>query len=115
MGAMEAANTGQNDAMAGVWIGLIFGVVSGILQWLILRRKVSRSGWWLFANLIGSLVGAIAIPMAAAIGEAGNWGLAVMTFGLMFGACNGAITGVTLVWLLGQSRSSDAEGLAAAH
>jgi hypothetical protein len=115
MGAMEAANTGENYAMAGFLMGCIFGIVSGILQWLILRRKVTRAGWWLLANLFGSLVGAFAIPLAAAISESGNWGLAVMTFGLVFGAGNGAITGAALVWLLGQSHSSDVEGLAAAH
>jgi hypothetical protein len=116
LGALIAAATGENNAMAGVMIlGSVFGVVSGILQWLILRRKVPRAGWWLLANLLGSLVGAVAIHIATAISETGNWGLALMTFGLVFGAGNGAITGAALVWLLRQSSSSNFVGIAIAH
>jgi hypothetical protein len=115
MGAPAAANPAENPAMAGFLIVCVFGVVGGILQWLILHRKVPRAGWWLLANLLGSLVGAIGLPIAVAIGETGNWGLALMTFGLVFGAGNGAITGAMLVWLLRQSPSSNVEGLATAH
>jgi len=38
-----------------------------------------------------------------------------MTFGLVFGAGNGAITGAALFWLLRQSPFSNIEGLATAH
>jgi hypothetical protein len=110
-----AIDTGENYAMAGLLLGSVFGVVSGILQWLILRRKVARAGWWLLANLLGSMVGAIAILIAAPIGEAGNWSLAIMTFGLVFGAGNGAMTGGALVWLLSQSHGEHIEDLATAH
>ena len=115
MGILGAVNAGENNAIAEVLIGSVFGVVTGILQWLILRRKVARAGWWLLASLLGSLIGLIAVPVAAALGEAGNWDLAVMTFGLVFGAANGAITGAALVWLLRQSSSSNVEELATAH
>ena len=115
IGAVIAANLEENYAPAVFLIGSVFGVVSGILQWLILRRKLSRAGWWLLANLVGSLVGAIAFSIAIAISEMGNWGLAAMALGLVFGAGNGAITGAALVWLLRQSGSKDVEGLAAAH
>ena len=116
MGALVAADTGENIAMAGVVIlGSVFGVVSGILQWLILRRKVPQAGWWLLANLAGSLVGAVAILIAIAISGTGNWGLAVMTFGLVFGAANGAITGAALVWLLRQSPSRNVDDLVTAQ
>ena len=115
VGAVVAADTGENYAMAGLLIGSIFGVASGILQWLILRRKIARAGWWVLANLLGSMFGAMAIPIAAAISESSNWNLGVMLFGLVFGAGNGAITGAALVWLLRQSPSRDVEGLATAH
>ena len=115
MGAPAAANAAENLAMAGFLIPSVFGLVGGILQWLILRRKVPRAGWWLLANLLGSLVGAISFPMAMAISETGNWGLAMMTFGLVFGAGNGAITGAALIWLLRQSPSKDVKRLAIAH
>jgi hypothetical protein len=84
----------------------------GILQWLILRRRVPRARWWLLANLLGSLVAAIALPIVAALGDADNWGPGVLAFGLVFGAGNGAITGAALIWLLRQSPSSDVESLA---
>jgi hypothetical protein len=114
MGASLSANTGENDGMAVLLIGLVFGVAGGILQWLILRQKVARAGWWLLANILGALVGAIGVPIAATIGETGNWGLAVLTFGLVFGAGNGAITGAALLWLLRQPRSSDVDSLVTA-
>lgn len=115
MGVSSAANMVENDAMTGVLIGSVYGIAGGIPHWLILRRKVPRAGGWLPANILGSLVGAIAIPIAAAIGEAGNWDLGVLTFGLVFGAGNGAITGAALICLLRKSASSNIEGLATAH
>ena len=114
MGAVIAADTGENDAVTGILIASVFGAAGGILQWLILRRKVPRAGWWLLANLLGSLVGAIALPIAGIIMEAGKWELGVMAFGLIFGAVNGAITGATLVWLLRQSSTNEADSLATA-
>jgi len=115
MGAVEAANTGENYALTVVLLGSVFGVVGGILQWLILRRNVPQAGWWLLANLLGSFVGAIALPVATIIGEAGYWTSAIMTLGLVFGAGNGSITGGALVWLLRQSHSGQIEDLAAVN
>jgi hypothetical protein len=112
IGAVIAADAGENFAIASLLMAAVFGAATGILQWLILRRKVQRAGWWLFANLLGSLVGAIGTPVAGVIFDAGNWGLGVLTFGLVFGAGNGAITGAALIWLLRQSPSGDMEGLA---
>ena len=113
--ALASANIIENYAMAVFLFASMIAVVSGIPQWLILRRKVSRAGWWLLANLLGSLVGAVGVVIANAIGETGNWGLAAMIFGVGFGAGNGAITGAALVWLLRQSSSSNFEGIAIAH
>ena len=115
MGSLLATDPDENPAMAGILVGIVFGLVGGILQWLILRRKVPRAGWWLMANLLGSLVGTIAFPIAVAISETGNWSLAIIVFGMGFGAGNGAITGAALVWVLRQSASGDVEGLATAH
>jgi hypothetical protein len=115
MGAVIAADAGENYAMAGVLIGSVYGAAGGILHWLILRRHVARAGWWLLANMLGSWVGVIGIPATVAISEAGNWDLGLMIFGLVFGAGHGAITGIALVWLLRQSPSGDVKGLATAH
>ena len=115
MSVVVTVDTGQNTAMAGVLMVSIFGVTSGILQWLILRRKIAKAGWWLSANLLGSLVGAIAIPIATPLMDAGIWLPGAMTLGFVFGSGNGAITGAALVWLLRQSPSSNVEALVTAH
>lgn len=114
MGAPLAADPEENPAMAGFLVAAVFGVVSGILQWLILRRNIPRAGWWLLANVLGSLVGTITFPIAVVISETGNWSLAIIVFGMGFGAGHGAITGAALVWLLRQSPSG-VERLATAH
>lgn len=112
IGAVFATNQ-ENNVMAGMAIlGSVFGVVSGISQWLILRGKFARAGWWLLANLLGSLIGAIALPIASPMLESGTRELGMMIFGLVFGAGNGAITGAALIGLLRQSPSGDVEGLA---
>lgn len=110
-----AAGPVKNPAMAVVLVGIVFGFVSGILQWLILRRKIPRAGLWLIANFLGSLVGTIAFLIAVAISETGNWTLAIIIFGIGFGAGNGAITGAALVWLLRHSPSGEIERMATAH
>jgi hypothetical protein len=116
IGAVVIANTGENYVMAGIVIGSVFGVVSGILQWLILRRHVKSAGWWVVANLLGSLVSAIAgVGAFTAISATGNSGLGTMMFGLVFGAGNGALTGAMLVWLLRQPHCNNVEGMAMAH
>ena len=115
IGAILAAKLAENPAMAGLLVGIVFGLVSGILQWLILRQKVPQAGWWLLANLLGSLVGTIAFPIAVAISETGNWILAIIIFGTGFGAGHGAITGAVLLRLLRQSPTGDIERMATAH
>ena len=115
IGAVIASGADQYFAIAGLLLAAIFGAVSGVLQWLILRRKVARAGWWLLANLLGSLVGAIAVPIAGLILGAGHWEIGLLIFGLLFGTGYGAITGAALVWLLRQSSSDHVEGLAAVH
>ena len=115
MAALVAVDPDENPAMAGVFVAAVFGLVSGILQWVILHRKVPRAGLWLMANLLGSLVGTIAFPIAVAISETGNWTLAIMIFGMVFGAGYGAITGAALVWLLRQSPSGEIERIATVH
>ena len=74
------------------------GAVTGILQWLVLRGKVSRAGWWVLASTVGwglSMGMSIAIPS----GETEEGGLLSL---VVTGAVMGAITGAALVWLLRQ-------------
>lgn len=44
----------------GKWLGysvfgIVLGMAVGILQWIVLRRRVSGAGWWVFASAVGGL------------------------------------------------------------
>lgn len=95
-GTADGADAGRSlgSDVAGVAAAILFGVAVGGWQWLLLRRRVARSGWWLPA----SAVGWVAAGLMAGITE-GVAGWAVL------GAVYGAITGSVLVWLLGQQAS----------
>jgi hypothetical protein len=55
--AEGAMRLGGDSVAAPILMGVLFGVLSGILPWLVLRRQVARAGWWVPAHLLGSLVG----------------------------------------------------------
>jgi hypothetical protein len=76
------------------------GAVTGILQWLVLRGKVSRAGWWVLASIVGWALG-------IALWDSGwDAGTEYETF-LMVGSrvVLGAVTGGALVWLLRQPKA----------
>ena len=82
------------DADLGLILGVtLYGMLVGILQWLVLRRQVPRAWLWVPACALSWI---IAIPAGDLNGPPG-W------------AIFGAITGTVLVWLLRQDRS-DATG-----
>lgn len=98
----------QNDSISIAYAFLIagiFGVIGGLLQWLVLRRQGMGIGWWLASNLSGSfLFIALGFPANAAI-QAGNNPptlLMMILFGLgtALGLALGATTGSTLLWNL---------------
>jgi hypothetical protein len=66
------------------------GLVVGILQWPILKRRFKRSGLWIVASMLG-------------------WGVCVLAtiiheFAFIAGALlYGAITGATLMWVMGRN------------
>lgn len=37
--------------------GAVMGAVVGVLQWLVLRRRLARAGWWVPANMAGWALG----------------------------------------------------------
>ena len=106
----------ENPAMTGVRMAIAFGLVTGIPQWIILRQKVARAGWWVLANFLGLLVGEMGFPISIAISAAtGNDGLSMLVVALVFAAGYGAITASALVLLLSQSASGNIESLATPH
>ncbi|MDX2029294.1 MAG: hypothetical protein SF339_01395 [Blastocatellia bacterium] len=88
-------------------MGIVLGVILALPQWRVLRRHVTRAGWWLAAN---SLAWAIGMPVIfLGIGAMHDLG---MSFGgviigmlvttVLAGAVVGAIHGLALVWLVRQ-------------
>ena len=72
------------------------GAVAGILQWLVLRGKVSRAGWWVLASTVGW-------GLSIAVLRALEWGVTddcELVPQVVSGVVLGAITGAALVWLL---------------
>lgn len=115
-GTLGTIGINENYLTAGILFAVLFGFAGGIMQALVLKRaQIARVGMWVLASILGSLVGAIGIPISSSIGATGNYGLSAMVFGLLLGAGLGAIPGAVLVWLLRQSPSSNIEGLAPAR
>lgn len=67
------------------------GTVTGVLQWLVLRRKLRQAAKWI---PISGLGWGIAIPVALAINfYPANWLLRNSTIGAIIGIIVGAISG----------------------
>jgi hypothetical protein len=84
--------------LSSTGVAALGGAVTGILQWLVLRGKVSRAGWWVLASTVGwglSMAVSIAVP-SGVTDDIDFMGLVVT------GAVLGAVTGAALVWLLRQ-------------
>ena len=90
--------------------GAVGGAVVGILQWLVLRQQLSRTGWWVLASTVGFPVGAavyVAVFQAVNLALGGDLSAAFIERAMGFavaGAVVGAITGTALVWLLRQPK-----------
>jgi hypothetical protein len=74
-------------------IGASIGILLGLAQWLVLRSQVARSGWWILSSGVGWCAGWISSQFAF---EELGFLWAAMTPGLV----SGAITGISLVWML---------------
>jgi hypothetical protein len=80
------------DALADVFMGMVLGVGVGTMQWLVLRRHMPGTGWWIPATalagfgMLAAAIGAFGIPRAT---------LAATGIAVAFGAATGA-----LQWLI---------------
>jgi hypothetical protein len=89
-----------------VSFGAVGGIVGGIMQWLILRQHVARSGWRVVASIVGLALGiGIGGPVALTLGQRGRGIESAIVFGVLFAVGVGAIPGAALVWLLQQDRA----------
>ena len=92
----------QFNLKAGFWSSTIYltarGAVLGASQWLILKQRRTKAGWWVLGNAIGWMLGStllnFVIPPtlinAPIIGD------------LIAVAIAGAVTGAVMVWILRQ-------------
>ena len=76
-------------------VGIVLGIAVGVLQWLVLRRRVSGAGWWVLAS---------AAPGYGIVRFLDTGRLWSLSFGALLSftgvvALGGAVTG-TLQWLV---------------
>jgi hypothetical protein len=87
-------------------MGAVGGAVLSFAQWLVMRKKVARSGIWIPANMLAWLVGMPVIFWGIDAAQKGQllWQAVLLLAGtlLLAGLAVGAIHGVFLVRLAGQ-------------
>ena len=95
--------------------GATIGAALGFAQWLVIRRRVSKSSSWVLATTVGLAMGwslGLAIYEAAteamyrAIGEAMYESVSEAIIGAMSGLVYGVVTGAVLLWLLQNRKQS---------
>jgi hypothetical protein len=60
----------NEDRLLGPLIFPVLATVLGASQWLVLRRRIPRSGWWVLATGAGMLIGiALGVAVLQAIGR----------------------------------------------
>jgi serine/threonine-protein kinase len=76
------------------WAGLPIGLTLGVAQWIVLRKLMPRSGWWIVISALGWL-----LAMTGVLG------------GSLVGAVAGAVTGVAAAFFLDISRITPSDDL----
>jgi uncharacterized integral membrane protein len=88
------------SSLPALWPGIITGALLGgslgIAQWLTLRRRFSRAGWWIVATTAGWAL--------AGLGDYASDCLTILT-----ASAPAALTGIALVWLVPQAIGEGAE------
>jgi hypothetical protein len=88
--------------------GGVVGAIVGALQWLVLRGRVGRTGWWVLASTL-------AWAFSALLGEVGALAAGEdFVADLLRVILGAALSGVGMVWLLRQT-ASGAQVYAAEH
>ena len=71
---------------------LVLGLSIGLAQWVLLRRRLARAGWWIAANVVGWGVLGLFTP-----------GNTLNQYGLfLIGLLPACATAITLAWLMNQ-------------
>jgi hypothetical protein len=93
-------------------LGLAAGPILGFGQWIVLRRRIERAGWWIVGNALGWMAAMPLTFVAPGLLPAGPipWWAVPLLIGtvLLAGAVVGVIHGVALVLLLRRPRTRPA-------
>lgn len=81
------------DAMLGITLGIVMGATGGYLQWVVLREKVKRVGWWVLASTLGFAVAGGAL---GTIDVNENYVMAGILFMAVFGIAAGIMQWLVL-------------------
>ena len=87
-------------------IGALIGLSVGVTQWLALRQQVAKSIWWIPANILGYTAGLLAgwqVPEVFPFARTVIFG---PEFGVTIGFTVGAVTGITLLFILPQTAAT---------
>ena len=110
-GVLGADFTEAVGIIGGLGVGIGLGIPSAlaaitIAQWLVLRRHVSRAGWWLLAHIVGLVVGSfVGAVLRGVLGVDAD--ARAVVYSLPGLAAYGAITGGVMVWLLRQPAAKE--------
>jgi hypothetical protein len=92
VGITVGAWLGQQFGLAEIGFGIVLGTVTGLclgaVQWLFLRRRVTRAGWWLPASTFAWASSLIYYQPGI------SW------LGGLMGVLAGIVTGVAILWLI---------------
>jgi hypothetical protein len=97
--------------------GAVWGTTAGVAQWLILRQRIQKAGWWVLASATGLTIGlpVLALKWWVGVWPVYWWGLGASVAHVriswivgwtMAGAIYGTITGLALAWLAGKPNDS---------
>lgn len=87
LGAGLAQQFGLAEMEFGLLAGFVTGAALGAAQWLVLRRQLTRAGWWIPANIF-------AWTSALLYYRPG-----ISVFGALYGMLAGIVTGIVILWL----------------
>jgi hypothetical protein len=96
--ATMVATDAEESGLTTLLMSVAPGLVSGTMQWLLLRRQVTGSGWWVLTTTIAFSV-QILFFFVVRRGEDLSFGVSVAG-GFFSGAGYGLFTGVAIVRLL---------------
>jgi hypothetical protein len=76
------------------------GLSIGVGQWLLFRRRLSRAGWWIGANVLGWVL--LGLITGEGFGQGGIFAVGIMP------AC---VTAAMLAWLMNQAQPTKPQGV----